>query len=103
METNIFLAILTILFIVLVIVHMGWNNKKYSGCSFILGWLSMMVFTIVFFPEKKHITIESSSDSEWIRSEKDYPDTVITNVKVLEHEGKIDTVYPTIVYKRIEL
>lgn len=103
MEDRTLLILLTVLFIIAVIASMVWDNVRYSGKNYILGWLCMMLFDLLFFPEPKHITIEKSSDSEWVRSKFDYPDTVITSVKVLEHKGKIDTVYPTIIYKRIEL
>lgn len=71
-----------------------WLNGLACG---IIG----VLIVLVIYP--KHITIESSSDSEWVRSEKDYGDTTITEVRIMKHEGKIDTVYPTTIYKRIEL
>lgn len=80
------------------------KGYKWSVWSYLIGWWLCSIYDIAFRdPKPKHITIEKSSDSEWVRSKFDYPDTTITSVKVMEHDGRIDTIYPTTVYKRIEL
>lgn len=68
---------------------------------FMVGILFMLIVDEIFRP--RHITLEKSSDSEWVVSKENYPDTVITRVWVNKHDGKIDTLYPTTIYKRIKL
>lgn len=50
--------------------------------------------------QDEYVTLEKSSDSEWIKSEKDYRDTTVTRIVILKSG---DTVYPTTVYKRVKL
>lgn len=49
------------------------------------------------------ITIERSSDSEWERSDKNYPDTTTVDTVYHEYMGKKDTLYRTTHYLRVTL
>jgi len=90
-------VILLILFSILTVSMWDLKTNSYM-VGLIVGAISFAVMYGIMMP--KYITIEKSSDNEWIKSDKNYNDTTITEIKIL---NKKDTVYPTTIYKRIKL
>jgi len=72
------------------------NYARYF-LAYLLGGVVMGAMIYLFLPS--YVTIKKSSDSEWELSREKFPDTTITETKVINGI----TVHPTVQYLNVKM